>query len=50
MTINFEGESPDNYEQKCLCLLVLDVSGSMSGDPINELNKGLQEFQEAVLK
>jgi len=45
----FEGQSPDNYEQKCLCVLVLDVSGSMSGEPINELNKGLQQFQKAVL-
>lgn len=41
-------ESPDNFEQKCLCTLVLDVSGSMSGRPINELNKGLQEFYDIV--
>ncbi len=46
----FEGQSPDNYEQKCLCVLVLDVSGSMSGEPMNQLNKGLQEFQKAVLE
>lgn len=41
-------ESPDNFEQKCLCTLVLDVSGSMSGTPINELNRGLQEFYNTV--
>lgn len=41
-------ESPDNYEQKCLCTLVLDVSGSMSGEPIAELNKGLEAFYRAV--
>jgi len=29
--------------------LVLDISGSMSGDPINELNRGVQEFFDAVL-
>jgi uncharacterized protein YegL len=45
----FEGESPDNYEQKCLCVLVVDISGSMSGEPINQLNKGLQEFQKEVI-
>ncbi len=45
----FEGQSPDNYEQKCLCVLVLDVSGSMEGERIAELNKGLQEFRREVL-
>jgi uncharacterized protein YegL len=44
----FHGETPDNYEQKCLCVLVLDVSGSMAGSPIRELNRGLQEFYHAV--
>lgn len=44
----FRGENPDNYEQKCLCMLVLDTSGSMSGDSIRELNRGLQEFYAAV--
>ena len=27
---DFSAESAENYEQKCLCVLVLDVSGSMS--------------------
>lgn len=44
----FHGETPDNYEQKCLCTLILDTSGSMSGEPIRELNRGLQEFYNAV--
>jgi uncharacterized protein YegL len=44
----FQGETPDNYEQKCLCTLVLDTSGSMEGKPILELNKGLKEFYAAV--
>ncbi len=43
-------ETPENYEQKCLCVLVLDVSGSMGGQPINELNKGLQEFHQEILQ
>jgi uncharacterized protein YegL len=37
-------ETPQNYEQKCACCLVLDVSGSMSGEPINQLNEGLKQF------
>lgn len=45
----FEGLSPDNYEQKCLCVLVVDVSGSMSGEPIRQLNLGLQDFRNEVL-
>ena len=45
----FEGQSPDNFEQKCLCVLVVDVSGSMSGEPINQLNKGLKEFHNEVI-
>lgn len=44
----FTGETPDNYEQKCLCTLVLDTSGSMSGQPIRELNRGLQDFYAAI--
>jgi uncharacterized protein YegL len=44
----FGGESPDNYEQKCLCVLVLDVSASMNGAPIQELNEGLKAFQQQV--
>jgi len=42
-------ETPENYEQKCLCVLLLDVSGSMGGEPINELNKGLQTFHQEIL-
>lgn len=45
----FQGESPENYEQKCLCVLVLDVSGSMQGQAIDELNKGLQSFHKEVM-
>ena len=44
----FHGETPDNYEQKCLCTLILDTSGSMGGEPIRELNRGLQEFYAAI--
>lgn len=42
-------EEPKNFEQKCHCILVLDVSGSMAGEPIDQLNKGLQDFQKEVM-
>ena len=47
---DFSAESAENFEQKCLCVLVLDVSGSMRGEPIRELNNGLQEFYNQVVK
>jgi uncharacterized protein YegL len=31
----------DNPSQRCPCLLLLDVSGSMNGRPIEELNAGV---------
>jgi uncharacterized protein YegL len=49
MTINaFTAESPQNYEQKSICCFVVDVSGSMANEPINELNRGLQEFHNDI--
>lgn len=45
---DFSAETAENYEQKCLCVLLLDVSGSMRGEPINELNKALQEFYNEI--
>jgi len=47
-TFSFGGDSPENYEQKCLCVLVLDVSGSMAGKPIDQLNQGLKDFQKQL--
>lgn len=35
-------------ENHMACMFVLDVSGSMAGDPIDELNKGLNRFREEV--
>lgn len=35
------GPFADNPSQRCPCLLLLDVSGSMAGRPIAELNAGL---------
>jgi uncharacterized protein YegL len=44
----FAVETPRNYEQKCLCILVLDVSGSMQGAPIDALNQALRDFRAEV--
>lgn len=37
-----------NPEPRCPCILLLDTSSSMSGDPINELNAGLDAFHESL--
>lgn len=39
----------DNPEPRCPCLLLLDTSGSMQGEPIAQLNEGLAAFKEALL-
>ncbi len=44
----FSAESPQNYEQKSICCFVVDVSGSMTGGPIESLNQGLQEFHRDI--
>lgn len=41
-------EFTDNPEPRCPCVLVLDTSGSMTGDPIQQLNEGLQVFKAAI--
>lgn len=45
---NYQGEFPENYEQKCPVVILCDVSISMEGSPIAELNKGLQAFERDV--
>ena len=41
-------EFADNPEPRCPCLLLLDVSGSMQGQPITELNSGLATFRDEL--
>jgi uncharacterized protein YegL len=43
-------EFVENPEPRCPVILLCDTSGSMSGEPINALNKGLAAFQEDVYK
>lgn len=37
-----------NPEPRCPCVLLLDVSGSMGGQPISELNAGLITFKDEL--
>jgi uncharacterized protein YegL len=39
----------DNPDPRCPCVLVLDRSGSMTGDRIDELNAGLRQFRDELL-
>jgi uncharacterized protein YegL len=45
-----EQDLATNKEQRTPCLLALDVSNSMSGAPIDELNKGLRLFEQEIKK
>src|SRR5258708_21223610 len=38
-----------NAEPRCACLLLLDTSGSMAGQPINELNQGLVTLKDELM-
>ncbi|MGL5691902.1 MAG: vWA domain-containing protein [Bacteroidales bacterium] len=52
---DFVGEAPVQYEQKCLCVLCLDTSGSMGfatsneSSAIMELQSGVQSFKDEIL-
>ena len=39
----------DNPEPRCPCILLLDVSGSMKGQPVNELNQGIRVFKDELM-
>jgi len=41
-------EFADNPDPRCPCILLLDVSSSMTGKPIEALNEGLKTFHEEV--
>lgn len=46
----FDIEFAQNPEPRCPVVLLLDTSGSMSGDRIDELNAGLASFKQDVEK
>lgn len=39
----------ENPDQRLACILVLDTSGSMMGEKIDALNRGLADFKQALL-
>jgi uncharacterized protein YegL len=41
-------EFAENPEPRCPCILLLDTSGSMQGNPIRELNSGLVTFKDEL--
>lgn len=43
-------EFAENPESRCPCVLLLDVSGSMKGAPIDKLNRAIQAFKEDLSK
>lgn len=43
-----ELEFAENPEPRCPCVLLLDTSSSMTGHPIDELNRGLRVFAEEL--
>src|SRR5882762_161791 len=42
-------EFVDNPEPRCPCILLVDTSGSMGGEPIRELNSGLMTFKDELV-
>jgi uncharacterized protein YegL len=42
-------EFADNPEPRCACLLLLDTSGSMRGNAMDELNAGLRAFSTELI-
>jgi hypothetical protein len=43
-----DAEFAENPEQRCPCVLLLDTSTSMRGEPIRQLNEGILTFKEAL--
>lgn len=45
----FADEFLENAQPRCPCVLLLDTSGSMAGEPIAELNSGLALFKDELM-
>ena len=41
-------EFSQNPQRRCPCVIIADVSDSMFGDPIDELNNGIKAYQSSV--
>ena len=46
----FDAESAVNYEQKSLCVLLLDISYSMEGKRLESLQNGIESFHKEILE
>ncbi len=49
-TLEESVEFYENPEPRCACVLLLDTSGSMQGEPISALNEGLRVFKNDLIK
>ena len=47
-TTNWAPIAAGNPSQRCPCLLLLDVSASMGGQPLDELNRGLMLLKDEL--
>lgn len=47
---SMDGINPfaENPEPRCACVLLLDISGSMAGDPIRELQAGVEQYRDEL--
>lgn len=43
-----DADFADNPEPRCPCVLLLDTSGSMNGAKIEQLNRGLETFEDEL--
>jgi uncharacterized protein YegL len=41
-------EFAENPEPRCACVLLLDVSGSMGGEPIRQLQEGVTQYRDEL--
>jgi uncharacterized protein YegL len=48
--VGFESVFPENPDPRAPCVLVMDTSGSMGGQPIAALNEGLRLYREALVQ
>lgn len=44
-----EAEFAENPEPRCPCILLLDTSASMGGEPIKQLNEGIKGFKDELM-
>lgn len=48
--MGYDTDIPDNFQQKCLCVFLLDVSGSMrKDDRIGKLNAAIAQFYDDII-